>query len=653
MNSSWIRSALKLLDIEHLALIVFDSALPQSDAWDIGVGSPYSEVARDFFVFVRGLGFNGVQFGPQGAVSRAFSSPYNSSVFSRNPLSIALDALGATEALGVAPKGAGKSGLIDLKLLAAAVKGRPPDSARRVAHQYATDLQAHLLDGVYRTLRATAATHQELNARYQRWRSTNQHWLIADSLFTVLCDQYAVGDFSGFGRGERNGDDAMLWAVDLRAPGEPSAPHYDDGLSLLGHRLPAAQRERAGELCRRHKEELERYAWIQFIVHEQHRAFKQWANGLGLELYGDFQVGYSRRDLWHYHSAFLSNYWLGAPPSRTNLEGQPWAQPVLDPGLYLDDAGRRGPALRLLAQRTNKAFDEYDRLRIDHPHGLVCPWVYRKAGLNSLLAVQTGARLFSSPHLADHPELARYALVDVTQIDETVPRHANGRIRTLSPERVKSFSASFDVLAQAAQLSGGIDRLICEVLSTQPNELAAVLRQYGLGRFRVTPKANLDDPSDVYLSSNAGPADWMLLGNHDTAPIWQLVSEWKRTGEDRRQAAYLATRLCPDDAHRPQFHRALLADPAELAHAKFADLLVGKARNVLVSFGDLFGSTSPYNVPGTVSDDNWSQRIPRDFREFYTTGLSQGRALDLERALRLALGRVAPESDLLRATPQK
>ena len=57
--------------------------------------------------------------------------------------------------------------------------------------------------------------------------------------------------------------------------------------------------------------------------------------------------------------------------------------------VVLDLAG--GEAKALLSSRAAKALDEYDGLRIDHPHGLVCPWVYRADDPDPYRAVRAGA----------------------------------------------------------------------------------------------------------------------------------------------------------------------------------------------------------------------------------------------------------------------
>src|SRR4029078_13539420 len=87
---------------------------------------------------------------------------------------------------------------------------------------------------------------------------------------------------------------------------------------------------------------------------------------------------------------------------------------------------RRGPALELTRARLDKMFAEYDGVRIDHPHALVCPWVYRADTPDPHAEVGRGARLFDSP---DHPALARFAIARKDQLprDPRVARPADDR----------------------------------------------------------------------------------------------------------------------------------------------------------------------------------------------------------------------------------
>ncbi|HET9599464.1 MAG TPA: 4-alpha-glucanotransferase, partial [Anaeromyxobacteraceae bacterium] len=74
-----------------------------------------------------------------------------------------------------------------------------------------------------------------------------------------------------------------------------------------------------------------------------------------------------------------------------------------------------------------------------------------------------------------------------------------------------------------------------------------------------------------------------------------------------------------------------------LAQAAFAELFLGPARQVAVSFSDLLGLEAPYNVPGIVSDANWSQRLVPGFSAAYRDRVRARRALDVPRAVATAL----------------
>ena len=330
---------------------------------------------------------------------------------------------------------------------------------------------------------------------------------------------------------------------------------------------------------------------------------------------------------------------MGAPPSRTNPEGQAWHQPVFDPRLY-QASGRPGPVIEFLSERMDKMFAEYDAVRVDHPHGLVCPWVYRTDSPEPQVAVQRGARLLASPDLPDHPELARFAIAGREQLnpDPRTPRFADDWVVELSERQVDAYGVLFEALVASARRKGrDAAALVCEVLSTLPYPLARVLERHGLGRFRVTQKADPSDSADVYRSENARPADWIMIGSHDTPPIWHLLDEWRRGRRLEERARYLAGRLAPQPAEQAGLVERMVREPAFLAQAQFADLFAGPARNVMIFFSDLFGIREIYNRPGTVSEENWNLRLPRHYRSVYLEKVALDRAANLPLALALAL----------------
>lgn len=448
-------------------------------------------------------------------------------------------------------------GLVDADQLAAAVAARP--AGDRVAYRYAWEAQRRLLAG------AAEALHAEgpYAARVRHRRAVP--WIATEARFEAIAA--ALGH-----------DDWRRWPDD--------AP-WDTGAAWA-------------------------FEVAQLFADDQHHEVARRAAGLGLRLYADLPVGISHRDRWSLRPLFLAGYAMGAPPSRTNPEGQPWDFPVLDPAQPAETRA-------FLASRIDRLLADHGGLRIDHPHGWVCPWVYTDD-------VQAGARLHESPDLADHPRLAAFARVRPDQLDRTRPRHDDAWVTGLEPAQIDAYAATLDLVIDRARAHGiATTDLMVEVLSTCPRPLAAVLARHGLGRFRVTQKAKVDDPTDVYRSDNAAPADWIMIGNHDTPPLGLVIDRWRERGELDGRLAFVRARLGLDSIAARDLQTALLAE-----------LFLGPARNVLVFWADLFGVRDIYNKPGVVDGDNWCLRVPADFEAAHAAAVARGDAPDLDAALAMA-----------------
>jgi 4-alpha-glucanotransferase len=615
-----VTEGLKALGVDNLFLQIHDPSFPSFDDEEIGRGSPYTRGAANFIQKVRNFGFNGIQLGPQGMTSKGNQSPYDGTVFSRNPLSISLGALR-------------DSHLLTPEQLEQARAGCPADRDR-VQYQFAYDAMGKALNAAYENfdrLRAERDAETELLAeRLADFQTANSLWLERDALYGALFEAHG-------------GQSWRQW-TDEAGP----AP-IDRRLWNAGPVEEAAMRGRRAELAKRHAKRLERYGFIQLLAHEQHARLRAYCGELNLKLYADLQIGVSDQDAWSYGSLFLRGYRMGAPPSRTNPDGQPWGFMVLDPKQYHDGDGGEGPVLRFLNARMRKVHAEYDGVRVDHPQGWTAPWVYRSDIADPFEAVQNGARLFSAPDLPDHPRLRQFALSHPDQLDRSVPRHSDNWVKDLTEEQVTRYATLFTHLAPRG--IEGQHEVMCEVLSTMPYPLRRVMERYGLGRFRVLQNANPNDPYDVYRSDNAQPSDWIMLGNHDTRPIWRLARKWCESGEARDRAADLAQRLMPYEAARPGWIEHFATRPGALVHALFADMLHSKARNIMVFVSDMLGVEQRYNTPGTVSDDNWSLRVPPDFEGYYLSRTAEDRALNLPYAMLLALKARSNEmnTDLIQA----
>jgi 4-alpha-glucanotransferase len=594
--------ALQLLGIRTLALAIHDASFPMATDEDLGRGTPYGDEAARFLATVRGLGFDAIQLGPQGETSAGNASPYDATLFSQSLVSVAWAPL---------TRGEPGDGLLDPEELASLVAARPPGCETRAAHRHvhavARDVLARVHERFY-ARRDAGRVSRAFTQRLDEFSHRNAEWLAPYALYDALCAEHEADHREGWPRDAGGELDRRLLA--------PRG----------GEEERAARRREA--LIARHRGRMDRYAFGQLLAAEQHAALRERTAALGLRLLGDLQVGASDRDRWAWPAAFLDGYRLGAPPSRTNPQGQPWGYPVLDPDGYVAD----GAARRLLERRLARIFTKFDGLRVDHPHGLVDPWVYRSDDPDPLHAVQTGARLFGAPDLPDHPALARFAIAGPEDLsrDASTRRWDDDWVVRLSPAQVARYGILFDVLMAAAHQAGRKrEDVACEVLSTMPFPLAQVLARRGVGRFRVTQKLDLGDPSDVYRPENAGPDDWIMVGTHDTPSIWWVTEAWRREGRAEAHAQRLAERLEPNERERAALAEALASEPDRLAEAFLAELFTTRARHVMIFFADVFGLREVYNAPGTVSEENWSLRLPSTWRRDYAERLARGRALDV------------------------
>jgi 4-alpha-glucanotransferase len=612
-----IREGLTALGIQRLVLAIHDQSFPSEPDEDLGRGSPYGRGARALLRFIRELGFDAIQLGPQGDTSLVNPSPYDGAQWTRNPSSIALGTLESGEDPDWRALAQG--------LLAPAVAARPDGPGDRVRHAHAWTATRGILVRLHQRFRSERGRHPALEARFAGYAQASGPALAADGEFEALAAEHGT-------------DEWRAWP----------APDRDLYLSPA----TAASDARRATLRGSRAVEIERHLFGQFLLAEQHRALRAAASGpQPVALFGDLQIGFSHRDVWSRRALFRTDYRMGAPPSRTNPAGQAWGYPVLDPARYRQAGGQPGPVLDLVLGRVGRMLDDFDGLRIDHPHGLVCPWVYRADDPDPDAAVGRGARLFESPDLPDHPGLAPFAIPTRAQLsaDPGIPRYADAWVRELREEQVDRYGVLFDAMMACVRAAGrDVCDVICEVLSTWPYPLRRVMERHGLGRFRVTQKADLARADDVYRAENAAAEDWLMVGNHDTPPIWALAQQRHGTAAGTAWAAHLAERLMPVEAARPRLAQWLTAHPHHLCQGMFAELFTSRARRISVFFADLCGLEDVYNRPGVVSGENWSLRLPPDFDRRYRARVAHGAALDLPLALALACVARAPADSRLR-----
>ena len=91
-----LRENLARLGVERFVLGMHACSFP-AGAWDTGYGAPFSAEGERVLRFAANLGFNALQLGPSGVISELNLSPYDGTVFARNPWTLGIEALTRSE----------------------------------------------------------------------------------------------------------------------------------------------------------------------------------------------------------------------------------------------------------------------------------------------------------------------------------------------------------------------------------------------------------------------------------------------------------------------------------------------------------------------------------------------------------------------------
>jgi 4-alpha-glucanotransferase len=295
-------------------------------------------------------------------------------------------------------------------------------------------------------------------------------------------------------------------------------------------------------------------SWLQWQLDEQWHEARGQAAEQGVALMGDlpFVVATDSADVWSRRDIFRPDLRVGTPPDAFSAEGQDWGLPLYD---WEALARTRFDWIRARARR---AGDLCSLHRIDHVIGLYRTF-YRTAD---------GSRSgFVPAHEADQIRLG-----------ETV----------------------LPILAEAGEV-------VAEDLGMVPRFLRPSLIRLGLPGYRVLrwekEEAEAPGAEDVPIAYR-DPAQWPVLsvaasGTHDI----ETHAEWYDALGAEERAALVAIAGLEALAGHPRFDETVRDGLLRVLYA-------APSRIVAIPFADALGSRDRINVPGTVSDANWSYRMP-------------------------------------------
>lgn len=600
-NKSQLKNALKALGKNNFSLIVHGGSFPSLDGEDTGYGSPNSNGAKALIDFASGI-FNSIQLGPAGKTKSIDSSPYTSTIFSNNPMFIDLKQL--TEDKW------GK--ILSLKTFNDIVSKNPKRNSGETAYSYAYKAYNDALKEAYQNF--IDSNLNDLKEEFENYKKENEYWLLSDSLYEALSCEY-------------NNDYWPNWENEL-----------DKNLfNPKNEEQKAASDFRIKELKNKYSSIIDNYAFNQFVVSKQNYETKEYALQKGIKMIADRQVAFSDRDTWAYQSVFLEGWMLGCPPDYFSEDGQAWGFPVINPDTMFNPDGSLGRGGEFLKRLYSKMFKENQGgIRIDHIVGLIDPWVY-KAGKKP--KIEEGAsRLFSSP---EHPELGRFAIATMENLNNEVKQDSEKRIINLSDQQVQKYGAMIEKIVIASAIENGLDKnaIVCEDLGTLTNPVAAVLKRYDLLGMRLTQFVVANDPNHAYRCKNIESNCWAMVGTHDNEPLSLWAKKLVNTDDAKLHSENLAEDLFTEaNIHAKNAVIDKLSKDCEfLTLTKFVEIFASRASNIQVFFSDLFGLEKVYNKPGTSGDQNWSLRIPNNFIDLYVEAINKNKGLNLYTVLKLAM----------------
>jgi 4-alpha-glucanotransferase len=316
------------------------------------------------------------------------------------------------------------------------------------------------------------------------------------------------------------------------------------------------------------------YRYWQFLAWRQWTTMRRELAAMGVNLSGDlaFLPARDSADVWANQELFLLDRTVGAPPDAFSIKGQRWGLPMPNwPRMRAD-------GLRWWRARARHAAALFDMLRVDHVVGF-----YRTF---SFSADPDASGEFFPP-------------------DEAHQREQGEEFFTMLKQEV------------------GQDALIGEDLGTVPLWVRKSLTALGVLGLKVlrwekkewgTRKERFIPPAEYPELSVA------VTGTHDTET---LVEWWRNFRAAERTQLAAALRFPPDlDLKAKELDMRLL-------DAILTSLFASPSRLTLAPVQDLFGWEERINLPGSVSDDNWTYRLPRKIEELAADPAIRERAAKL------------------------
>ena len=570
-----VKKALKVLGKDNFVLIMHGGSFPSLNSEDTGFGNMNSSAAKDIINFSEGL-FDAIQLGPAGKTKSSDSSPYTGTIFSGNPLFIDLKQLTTKE----------WNKILSEETFKKVVDNNPNQNKGKTAYSYIFKAQTEALKEAWNNFKNGKKLHKE----FEKFKKQNTFWLDNDALYEALSI-------------DNDNDYWPIWKSQLDK----------NLLNPKNDEEKAKSEQRISEIKEKYSDEIDFYKFCQFVLERQLEETKKYAKKHKIKMIADRQVAFSDRDTWAYQSLFLPGWCLGCPPDYFSKDGQAWGFPVMDPEKLFNEDGSLGEGGLLMKNLFKKMFKENPGgVRIDHIVGLIDPWVYKSG--KKPMPEQGAGRLYSSPK---HPELSKYSIAGVNDVDDTLEPDKEKYIKTLNHDQIKKYGRLIEKIVIGAAKECGLNKnaIVCEDLGTLTNPVDAVMKEYKLQGMRLTQFVKPEKPEHPYRCKNIEENVWAMAGTHDNEPISFWAKAMVETEEGYLHVKNLVEDLYSEEENKDKLVWDLTHDAEFLKKVKLSEMFASKAKNIQIFFTDFFGIDDVYNKPGTSGDENWSLRLPNNYAE--------------------------------------
>jgi 4-alpha-glucanotransferase len=297
------------------------------------------------------------------------------------------------------------------------------------------------------------------------------------------------------------------------------------------------------------------YQYLQWVAGTQWKDARREAAANGVALFGDlpFMVDLHSADVWTHQDQFRLDRSVGVPPDAFSATGQDWGMPAYNWELLAQSN------FQWLRNRARRSAALYDGYRVDHLVGFF--------------------RTYSRA------------------------RNGDGEPAFSPAKQIEQLHLGEQVLAIFREPGSEI---IAEDLGTVPDFVRASLTLLGVPGFRVFRwERDWDDDEKPFRDPVDYPAiSVATTGTHDTEPL----ITWWHTAEEEERAAIAAVPSIRDISGDIEL---LEAPFIPTVRDVFLETLFAATSNILLfPVQDVFGWHDRINEPATVSDLNWTYRLP-------------------------------------------